>query len=446
MDFHKNKFTRTKILQDIGKTEDNINNGISVQEMVPFFEKNKLQLRVIDQMYRCIYKYDPTVRNHNHKSMYVMVDGNHVYTLNDELSSLQQHLEEEKEAIVRASSEFKTNYKTEEVEYKMIESIEDILIIVKATPKPKKGKNVIINLIYKGNYLTELLYELINVGYRPQLGYSAGQISRLVMSFNGIQFRVKSQRLIEDSVDGEACVDDVDVFSKLEMEMSKFSKDLFSPETKSYYNQLVLQMLNEYKSKPQDGILKEANQDNVQEIDINKAYTHSFTQMNEVPVFNEFDSFVPYIDEAIQPYNLYVVKSSNMSLFCQKTYSLCYGKFLIHMIDDVEILSFIKPSFIKPVDYKKIVHNLYESTISNDSNEDKHLKKLIANVNIGILEKGTNKANKSYIFNTLEEAQQKQLKYSGTIAVVSKTKLVEILEEEMQCNPLDFGLDLDYDS
>ena len=75
-----------------------------------------------------------------------MVDGNHVYTLNDELSSLQQHLEEEKEAIVRASSEFKTNYKTEEVEYKMIESIEDILIIVKATPKPKKGKNVIINL------------------------------------------------------------------------------------------------------------------------------------------------------------------------------------------------------------------------------------------------------------------------------------------------------------
>ena len=44
------------------------------------------------------------------------------------------------------------------------------------------------------------------------------------------------------------------------------------------------------------------------------------------------------------------------------------------MIDDVEIFSFIKPSFIKPVDYKKIVDNLYESTISNDSNEDKHLK------------------------------------------------------------------------
>ena len=106
-------------------------------------------------------------------------------------------------------------------------------------------------------------------------------------------------------------------------------------------------MLNEYKSKPQVGILKEANQDNVREIDINKAYTHSFTQMNEVPVFNEFDSFVPYIDEAIQPYNLYVVKSSNRSLFFQKTYYLCYGKFFIHMIDEVEILSFIKPSIIK---------------------------------------------------------------------------------------------------
>ena len=52
-----------------------------------------------------------------------------------------------KKTIVRASSEFRTNYKTEEVEYKMIESIEDILIIVKATPKPNKGKHIIINLI-----------------------------------------------------------------------------------------------------------------------------------------------------------------------------------------------------------------------------------------------------------------------------------------------------------
>ena len=37
-------------------------------------------------------------------------------------------------------------------------------------------------------------------------------------------------------------------------------------------------------------------------------------------------------------------------------------------------------------------------------------------------------------------------KYGGTIAVVSKTKLVEILEEEMQSNPLDFGLDSDYET
>ena len=62
-----------------------------------------------------------------------------------------------------------------------------------------------------------------------------------------------------------------------------------------------------------------------------------------------------------------------------------------------------------------------------------------------MLEKGMNKATKSYIFDTLAEARQMQ-QYGGTIAVVSKTKFVEIIKEEMQCNPLDIGLDLDYDT
>ena len=64
-----------------------------------------------------------------------------------------------------------------------------------------------MNVIHKANYLTGLLYELVNAGYKPAISYSAGKISRLVMSVNGIQFRIKSQRLIDDSQDGEVDID-----------------------------------------------------------------------------------------------------------------------------------------------------------------------------------------------------------------------------------------------
>jgi hypothetical protein len=64
--------TRETILQDIGKTEEDIINGISVQDIVPFFTKYNLQLRVFDIFGKCIFKYDPPNRNHHNKS-YVLL-------------------------------------------------------------------------------------------------------------------------------------------------------------------------------------------------------------------------------------------------------------------------------------------------------------------------------------------------------------------------------------
>ena len=191
--------------------------------------------------------------------------------------------------------------------------------------------------------------------------------------------------------------------------MTRFYHSMFKVEHKSYYTAQDVEMLDAYRSKPQMGILKKGNKDYMVEIDVRKAYTHTLTQMNEVPVFNEFDRFKPYDGELIQPYSLYIVKAHASYLFFQKTYSLCFGMFLQRFLGEVEVLAFKKPSFVKPVNYKKVVVDLYESKISQDDDEDKELKKLIANVNIGMLEKGTNKATKSYIFHTLEEAKQKQI-------------------------------------
>jgi len=48
--------TRETILQDIGMSEEDIQkNGISVNNIIPFFSKHNLQLRVFDVYCKCIF-------------------------------------------------------------------------------------------------------------------------------------------------------------------------------------------------------------------------------------------------------------------------------------------------------------------------------------------------------------------------------------------------------
>jgi hypothetical protein len=59
-----------KILQVLGRTEENIKDGLSIKEVLPFFEKYKLKLRVNDVVYNFIHVYDPEKFNFNHRPFY----------------------------------------------------------------------------------------------------------------------------------------------------------------------------------------------------------------------------------------------------------------------------------------------------------------------------------------------------------------------------------------
>jgi hypothetical protein len=52
----------------MGKTEDTIKSGISIDDMMPFFVKFKLSVRVFDKFYKLVFRYDPLVRNNNNKT------------------------------------------------------------------------------------------------------------------------------------------------------------------------------------------------------------------------------------------------------------------------------------------------------------------------------------------------------------------------------------------
>ena len=109
-----------------------------------------------------------------------------------------------------------------------------------------------------------------------------------------------------------------------------------------------------------------------------------------------------------------------------------------YFLKHVDIHYYKEPSFIKEVTYSDIVNNLFNTKLSDNENEDKYIKKTIANVNCGLLEKGINKAQKSFIFDNPDEALYYQKSYGGTISALRKLEIKEELVE----NPLDAGLDM----
>ena len=64
------------------------------------------------------------------------------------------------------------------------------------------------------------------------------------------------------------------------------------------------------------------------EIDRNKAFTAAFSEITQIPIFNEFDNFRAYQGEAIEDLTLYVVRAEKHDLFFNRRYNLSYGIFI----------------------------------------------------------------------------------------------------------------------
>ena len=108
-------------------------------------------------------------------------------------------------------------------------------------------------------------------------------------------------------------------------------------------------------------------------------------------------------------------------------------------ISKMLILQQLKHHLIKKVNYANIIDILYNTPISDNKYEDTFIKKQIANVNIGLLEKGTNKNVESFLFKTEEEAEYYRSSFGGNLHLLQH--LVE--EKTLEENPLDYGLDID---
>ena len=160
-------------------------------------------------------------------------------------------------------------------------------------------------------------------------------------------------------------------------------------------------------------------------------------QIKQVPVFNEFDIWKPYRGEPIKSLNLYIVKSNQpCHMFLNKHHNLCYGQFLTQ---DVYIVAVTQPSFVKKVNYQQVVDYLWKTQISDDAEEDMLIKKRIANCNYGMMEKGVNRNQSSYIFDSYSEAKFYQIQYGGVINYIRQYEDVPIYRTSSDGEPMIVG-------
>ena len=441
-DKSRNVITRESILKTIGKTEDNVKEGLSIRDVVPFFEKHRLQLRVYDKFYKQVFAYDPPNRNHHNKAMYCMQADGHIYTLNwelDKLSHQDQATEDTDHFKPKVGENYIIKEDAEPQPYRMINDLEDILEIIKGIEPvlDEKGKPIrqVLRMIHREDDLLKLLYDLIGAGYSPGVNFESGRVTALKMEFNHIFCIIETQQLVKSAIDGVVVVESEDVYNNMSRAMTVLNSKLFLQSHLSHYTERDLEVLDSFRTKPICGTLRErGTKEKLIEIDVSKAYTAAFCDIAEIPIFNEFDAFKPYGGEELLPLNLYIVKDFHHPLSTQ-SHSLIYGKFIT---EGMSIVAYKQPSFIKKVDYKKLVDELYETKISDDEQHDAYIKKLIANVNIGLLEKGQNRKSVGYLFQDLAECKYHQAQYGGTIHMIQQIKDVSTVVERS-----DMGLDDD---
>ena len=119
------RFTREKLLEILNVNEETIKQGLTVKEVLPFFEKFRLPLKVFNELGQLIFKHEPENPNKNEKRCYVLIKGNHIYTMNRNLEKLRlKDVEEVNLEIKQPSPNFYINDTEEEiVAAKMISDI-----------------------------------------------------------------------------------------------------------------------------------------------------------------------------------------------------------------------------------------------------------------------------------------------------------------------------------
>ena len=452
--------SRKKILELLNTTEEDIHEyGISINNMKKVFQFFSIPVKLYNYQSQLIFQFIPSNYGNGHRKRIftALIKNNHIYPINANQERLCQ-LSGQPSFEFTASKNFYITDKTEPPKYKMFSHIDELL---------KLNDQDEYYLIHKDNNMTEVLYQFKKVGYEPYIRYRAGRISELRIKFTyksadtrkiirrkaqpyniatqtleedkTITYIISTQDLSKDTLERDIDADTEEKYNRIAEAMFIFNKKLFSSSHMSQHDDVDIEILDECRTVVPLGYLdKNVDVKNLVEIDRSKAFTWAFNQISKIPIFNAFDSWKAWdgtLDiNKLSSLTLYKVEVSKGNMFFNKKFNIIYGKFLRKMdLSNIKIIYYKIPSYIHKVNYKSIVDELWETQLGDNEDDDKQIKKKIANINFGMLEKSNNTAQRSVIFNSLKEACHYQRKHGGRIYALEEEtcirKMVDLDEE-----------------
>ena len=453
--------SRKKILELLNTTEEDIHEyGISIKAMKKVFQFFNLPVKLYNYQCQLIFQYFPSDygRGHRKRIFTALIKNNHIYPINANQDRLSQVDGKERCLDIKVSKNFYITDKTEPPKYKMFSHIDELL---KLTDQDE------YYLVHKDNNLMEVLYQFKKVGYEPYIRYRAGKISDLKIKFTyksadtkkiirrraqpyniptktlekdrTVNYIISTQDLSKDTLERDIDADTEEKYNRIAEAMFIFNKKLFSSSHMSQYDDVDIEILDECRTVVPLGYLdKNIDVNELVEIDRSKAFTWAFNQITKIPIFNAFDSWKAWdgtLDiNRLSSLTLYKVEVSKADMFFNKKFNIIYGKYLRKMdLTNIKIIYYKMPSYIHKVNYKSIVDELWETQLGDDEDDDKQIKKKIANINFGMLEKSNNTSQRSDIFNSLKEACYYQRKQGGRIYALEEEtrirKMVDLNEE-----------------
>ena len=310
--------TRSKVLELLDMTEEEfINNGATINQMDKVFKFFNIPVRLYNFTGAMIYEHNPdNYEKGRVKTFRGLVKNNHIYLLNDKLETLSQ-IQPPDRYKVSATSKFYITDKTEPVQYKMFDNVDELL---KMTDKEEYA------LIHSENNLVKVFHQLSEAGYKAHIKYQAGQITNIFCRFyykklkKYVKYNIASQCLSQERFDEDVTTDNEDTYNKITETMFKLQQELFKETHLSYYNEVDIEILRECKTiVPSGRFYKTIPLKQLKEIDINKAFTHAGGSIKYIPRFTQFDIFRPFDETcSIDKFNdltLYIVEVHEGNIF-----------------------------------------------------------------------------------------------------------------------------------
>ena len=162
---------------------------------------------------------------------------------------------------------------------------------------------------------------------------------------------------------------------------------LLNKNNMSQRNECIRSIEKAYQLAPLSGFFDGCDMNySYNTIGINKAYTSNLMDIQFFPVFSIFDIFLKYDGHKIEDYTQYIIEckdiNSETSILFRKKYSRCYGYKLNRISNfNYNVLYYRRPSKLNKSYSNGHINDLYDTELCIEK------KKIIANENVGLIEK-----------------------------------------------------------